>query len=140
MKITSNDIRKQNRKHNLSRILLATALLAAPLTTFAYNPTLSNLVVKAIQYFNQAVYVIIAIAIVTFVWNIYHYFIVADPENKKEASLYVMYSVIGLFVILSFWGLVNIVSNTFDLNTTSSSINIQGLVGGNSSNNTFGGY
>ncbi len=114
---------KEILSHNISRVLLAVALLAAPMTTFAYTRNLSDLSILAIKYFNQAIYFIIALAILVFVWNVYQYFFKADPENKKEASLYVMYSVIGFFVIIAFWGLVNIVSNTLNLNTNAPSLN-----------------
>ena len=100
-----------------------------PCTT---QQSLCTLVYEAIGYFNQAIYLIIALAVVTFIWNVYKYFIVADPENRGEASKYVMFSVIGLFVILSFWGLVNIVSNTLNLDTNPGTINVQALTGTNS--------
>ena len=110
----------------MSRLALAVALICAPITTFAYTQNLNDLVHLSVGYFNQAIYLIIAIAVLVFVWNIYQYFFKADPENKKDAALYVMYSVIGFFVIISFWGLVNILSGTFKLNTNSPDLNFFG--------------
>jgi phosphatidylglycerophosphatase A len=121
-KMTKREYARETARHALVRLLLGTALFTAPLTTFGYSRSLSDLVLLTIAYFNQAIYLIISLAIVTFIWNIYHYFIVSDPENKKDAGLYVMYSVIGLFVIISFWGLVNIVGNSLNLNNARSSI------------------
>ena len=112
--------------HNVSRALLAAALIFAPMTTFAYTQSLNELSKMIVGYFNQAIYVILGLAILVFVWNVYQYFFKADPENKKEAGLYVMYSVIGFFVIIAFWGLVNIVSNTLNLNTNAPSLNFFG--------------
>jgi phosphatidylglycerophosphatase A len=137
--MTKKEFRKEIVNHNISRVLLTIALLSAPATTFAYSRTLSDLVYLAIGYFNQAIYVIIALAVLTFIWNIYHYFIVADPENKKDAGFYVMYSVIGLFVIISFWGLVNIVGNTFNLNTTPGTISLTGISANTTFNSSFTG-
>jgi hypothetical protein len=90
---------------------------------------LNGLVTKAIGLFNSAIYLIVALAILTFVWNVYQYFIVNDPKEKKDASLYVMYSIIGIFVILSFWGLVNIISNTLNINTNPGTLNVSNLIG-----------
>ena len=118
--------RKEIAAHNISRAALALALICAPITTFAYTQNLNDLVHLSVGYFNQAIYLIIAIAVLVFVWNIYQYFFKADPENKKDAALYVMYSVIGFFVIISFWGLVNILSGTFRLNTNSPDLNFFG--------------
>ena len=140
MKIT----KKEAIQHNISRSLLVlaasvTPLIAAAQTSNCSSQSLCSLVYTTIGYFNQAIYLIIALAVVTFVWNIYRYFIVSDPENRKEASKYVMFSVIGLFVILSFWGLVNILSNTLNLNTNPGAINVQALTGSGSgySNSSF---
>ncbi len=76
--------------------------------------TLSDLISLAIQYLNQFLFLLMAFAIVVFVWYVIKYFIKPDSE-KKEAGQYVMYSVIGFFVILSVWGIVSILQNTFNL-------------------------
>ncbi len=75
--------------------------------------TLATLINDSVVYINGALYVLMAVAIVVFVIYIIKYFILPN-ENRKDAGLYVMYSVIGFFVILSIWGLVNILSNTFN--------------------------
>jgi hypothetical protein len=77
--------------------------------------TLACLIGKIVAYLQIGIMLIISLAVIVFIWNVYKYFFKADLENKKEAGLYVMYSVIGFFVILSFWGLVAIVSNTLNL-------------------------
>ncbi len=133
-------------KHNISRSLLLLAISVTPVVALAQSnggscsgeQNLCTLVTEAIGYFNQAIFLIIALAVVTFIWNVYKYFIISDPENRTEASKYVMFSVIGLFVILSFWGLVNILSNTLNLDTSPGTINIQSLTGsGGSGNSAF---
>jgi hypothetical protein len=77
--------------------------------------TLACLVSKIIQYLEIGIMLIISLAVVSFIWNVYRYFFKADVENKAEAGLYVMYSTIGFFIILSFWGLVAILANTLNL-------------------------
>jgi hypothetical protein len=56
---------------------------------------------------------IIGLAIVVFVWNIFIYFF--TEKDKTEAGKYLLFSVIGFFVILSFWGIVNLFINTLQL-------------------------
>src|SRR3990167_8453101 len=93
-----------------------------------------------IGYLNQFLVLMIGLAVVIFVWYIIQYFIKPN-EDRKNASLYVMYSLIGFFVILSFWGLVNILQNTFGLknenNQPASWTSFKGLfpAGGNTSGN-----
>lgn len=93
----------------------ALVLSAAPFLAFAQDKkTLADVVGTIIDYFEVAIVLIISLAVVTFIWNVYRYFFI-ETEKRKEAGLYVMYSVIGFFVILSFWGLVAILDNSLKL-------------------------
>lgn len=77
--------------------------------------TLSSLINnQIIGLINDALFLLMAVAILVFVWQVIRYFILPN-ENRKDAGLYVMYSVLGFFVIFSLWGLVNILSSTFGL-------------------------
>ncbi len=87
-----------------------------PIVTFAETKTLRDLVSLVVQYLTIGIYLIISLAVVTFVWNIYKYFFMPEAD-RKEAGKYVMYSLIGFFIILSFWGLVYILSNSLKLPT-----------------------
>ena len=81
----------------------------------ASNQNLSDIMVLITRYLNTALVLLMAAAVLIFVFNVVKYFMRPDAD-RKEAGTYVMYSVIGFFVILTFWGLVNIVQNTFHLN------------------------
>jgi uncharacterized membrane protein YuzA (DUF378 family) len=76
--------------------------------------TLCSVIDKVVGYLNQILFLLIGLAVVVFVYYVFKYFIQPN-EDRKQAGQYVMYSVIGFFVILSMWGLVNILQNTFGL-------------------------
>lgn len=76
---------------------------------------LNSLVRFVIDTINTAIYLIIAGATVVFIWNVVKYFVVQTEGERTEAAKYLLYSVIGLAVIFSFWGLVNVVIKTFSL-------------------------
>lgn len=78
------------------------------------QPNLCGIINLVIAYLNQFLLLLMALAVVMFVWYVIKYFIKPDAE-KKEAANYLLYSIIGFFVILSIWGLVNILGNTFGL-------------------------
>jgi glucan phosphoethanolaminetransferase (alkaline phosphatase superfamily) len=78
---------------------------------------LSDLVWIIIGYLNQALFLLMGVATVMFVFYVIKYFMTPDAD-RTEARNYVLYSVIGFFIILSFWGLVNILQNTFGLQNT----------------------
>lgn len=85
------------------------------------NGTLRDVAERVVSYLNIAVYLIMALAFLYFVWNVFHYFFVADA-NKVEAGKYVMHSIIGFAVILTFWGLVQLLINTAGLNNSQGAV------------------
>ena len=64
---------------------------------------------------------IIAIAVIYFVYNALMYMIAADEERKGEAKSKMIYGIVALFVMVSVWGLVNILKGTFNLDTSTPS-------------------
>lgn len=95
---------------------LTAGLLALPITAFASDTLndLNDVADASIYYINLALYVLMAVAVLVFVWYVIKYFILsADAANRKEAGMYVLYSILGFFVVLSIWGLVNIFKGTF---------------------------
>ncbi len=112
--------------------LLATTLLAAPLFASAAGVNIgaltpySNGIVNLIN--GVLVPVLFAIAFLYFIWGVYKYFILgADNETKRdEGRTFILYGLIGFVVILSVWGLVDIISKTF------------GLLPGGDATNTYG--
>lgn len=131
-------------KQLISKICIAVGI-GMPIPVFAAGKTLSDLIQLTAGYIKSFTSLIILLAVLIFVWNVYKYFIAADAENRKEAATYVMYSIIGFFIILSFWGLVNILTNTLKLDTTDPSRTGSSNSAGTNryvpaSGTSFGGY
>jgi hypothetical protein len=58
------------------------------------------------------------LATAAFIWGIIQYFLNPDNEEKrKKGKEYLLWGVIGLFVMISIWGLVGVLSNTFGVKT-----------------------
>lgn len=111
--------------------------LSLPVVAFAASQTLSTLITKIVGYLNQFLVLLMGVAILAFVFYVIRYFILPN-ENRKDAGMYVLYSVVGFFVILSVWGLVNVLSNTFGLEGNAPTLNtIHNLFpGGGGASNT----
>ena len=60
---------------------------------------------------------IFAISFITFLWGIYRHFISqGDSEDgQKKGRQLILYGLIGFVVMVSLWGLVNVVASTFGL-------------------------
>lgn len=67
---------------------------------------------------NKILPIIIAIAVIYFVYNAFMYMIAADEDRKGEAKSKMIYGVIALFVMVSVWGLVAVLSGTFGFDQT----------------------
>jgi hypothetical protein len=102
-------------KKSIFKYIISGAVIALPAVTFAATSgTLATLIKTIISYLNIILALMMAAAFVMFTYYVIKYFVMPN-EDRKEGNTYVMYSVIGFFVILSFWGLVNIVQNSFGL-------------------------
>lgn len=66
---------------------------------------------------NSVIPMLFALATAAFIWGIIVYFI--NPENEEKRSQgksYMIWGLIGLFVMVSIWGLVNVLSSTVGIN------------------------
>lgn len=107
-----------------------------PTNTSSGTKNLSDLVIKIIGYLNQFLVLLMAVAVLVFVWHIFQYYIKPNDDRAKAGS-YVMYSLLGFFVIFSMWGLVNILSNTFGIRGAApSASDLNSLFPGGTSNSS----
>jgi hypothetical protein len=65
---------------------------------------------------NSIVPVLIALGVVYFVWGVVQYVIADGEEAKTKGKDRMIYGLIGFAIIVSLWGLVNILVSTFHLN------------------------
>ena len=69
----------------ISQIIAAVSLILAPSSAFA-TTTLCTIAQQAMGYFNMAIEVIVGLAIVVFVFNIYRYFF---TTKRKQGARHV---------------------------------------------------
>lgn len=60
---------------------------------------------------------LIALAVVWFIWGVVQFITAKDEEKKGEARSTMIHGIIALFVIVAMWGLVSLVRNFFGVNT-----------------------
>jgi hypothetical protein len=60
---------------------------------------------------------IFAGAFFVFIWGIFNYFILggADETKQKEGRDFAIWGILGMVVLFSVWGLVNVLLTTFGL-------------------------
>lgn len=102
------------------KIGLSGLLYFVPLFAFAQGvgtTDVSDILTTVGNVLNAVIPLIIGLAFVVFLWGIYKYVSSASQEGKEGARDTIIYGVIGLFVMLAAWGLVNVLLNTFNLDT-----------------------
>ncbi|MFA6553944.1 MAG: pilin [Candidatus Paceibacterota bacterium] len=77
---------------------------------------INSLTTKLAGIGNVIVYLLIALAVVYIVWNVVQYVVKPSADSKTEALKNMGWGILGLFIIVSLWGLVNILTNTFSTN------------------------
>jgi hypothetical protein len=103
----------------MKKIGLMVLSFATPLAAFAAVRNINDIFVFIRNILNTILPIIIALAVVYFIWGIFQYVVSGDEEKRKEGQQKIIYGVVGLFVMISVWGLVNILVNTFGLDTSS---------------------
>jgi hypothetical protein len=77
--------------------------------------TLDYVICRVGVLLNSVVPILIALGVVYFVWGVVSYVIGEDEEAKSKGRDKMIYGLIGIVVIVSLWGLVGILRNSFNL-------------------------
>ncbi len=81
---------------------------------------LTSIITDFIAFLNGTlVPLVFAIAFIVFLWGVFRYFIAGadNPEKRDSGRQFVVYGIVGFFLMLSVWGLVNLLMGTFNLDT-----------------------
>jgi len=105
------------KKLSVNLVIIFSAFL--PSLVFA-GTYLNNLLIGIKSLINQLVFVLVAAAVCWFIWNVAQYsFTSSDNKDKKNiAKEQMIKGVIAIAVIVSFWGIINIISIIFNVGQT----------------------
>jgi hypothetical protein len=67
---------------------------------------------------------LIGLAVVVFVYGVLLLVLSEGGEKKEEGKEFMFWGIIGIFVMVSVWGLVSVLKSTFGLDTAAISITI----------------
>ena len=95
-------------------ISFSVILGVAPLFVFAYADAFSILTV-ANKILSWVIPILITLAVIYFIWGVIQYTVSTDEEAKKGARGKIIQGLIGLFVIIAFWGILSLITTTFQV-------------------------
>lgn len=92
----------------------ALALALMPFITFAQQPQADafSILDRVAAFVASLVPVLIGIAFAYFLYGVVRFIMAQDADKKKDARNVVVQGVIGLFIMLSIWGLVGIIQRS----------------------------
>jgi hypothetical protein len=103
---------------------LSALVLTVPALTSAVG--LLDTLVTVNRFLNGLIGVIITIAIIVFFWGLVRY--LTDVGEKKHEGLVMMfYGLIAIFVMVSIWGIIALLQNTFQISGQNRAIIPQGI-------------
>lgn len=108
-------------------IVLSSVLL--PVAAFATG-TVDSILLRVIGWVKLIVPVLITIAIGFFIWGVIQYISASDEEAKKLGRTRIINGLIGMFVIVAFWGIIAVVQNTFGIESSSTGIGEEAIIPG----------
>ncbi len=103
--------------------IIAPAVLLLPLTVFGAAQEIATgeigqFVQNVIRFMNGVlVPAVFAIAFLVFLWGMFKTFILggSDPEKQSEGKSLMVYAIVGFVIMVSLWGIVNLVARGFGL-------------------------
>ena len=97
----------------VAHIVLVVSLVFVPLTVHGVRDLNQALNVFG-GLINQAAKLVLALAILYFVWGMAKFVMNADSDDGRKAGKQIMlWGIVAIFVAVSIWGIIGILSNTF---------------------------
>ena len=87
--------------------------------TFDQSSSLGKLLQGFLSFLNYLVPILVSVAVAWLIWGILQYVLKADDEEERgKAKSTIVYGVVGIVIMVSVYGLVNLVQSSlgFDVN------------------------
>lgn len=100
----------------MKKFAFSAVLFALPAVAFAQTPTnLLGLINLVGTVLNALIPILIALALVVFFWGLVKYIISKKPGEGRSIMIA---GLVGLFVMVSVWGIIRLAQNTLGVNNS----------------------
>lgn len=93
---------------------MATTFMLVPMLALAQFGEIDEFFDGITQFINNVLIpLVFAIALLVFLYGVFKYFILGggDPDSRKEGTQLMLYAVIGFVVMVSIFGIVNLIAD-----------------------------
>jgi predicted membrane channel-forming protein YqfA (hemolysin III family) len=104
----------------MKKISLVTAGLLGLMPVLASaQQSIQNFVSGTLTTFlNSLIPLLITVGVIYFIYGVITYVIADDEEAKGSGKNRMLWGLIGMFVIVTFWGLISVIQNTLQVQPT----------------------
>lgn len=106
------------------------ASAADPLGTEVGGNTIFNLLGIIAAIMNVVIPILITLAVLYTIWGVIKYATAKESEDQAEGRRVIISGIIGLFIIVSIWGLVAVLNSTFGINQGGQNLDTTGCTAG----------
>jgi len=102
----------------IKKIVYAMPLLFFPVIASALSKpeNLIQLIDRFVEILGSLIPLLFGVALIGFLWGVAQFVLNADSEDKRRDGKKIMiWGIIGLFVMISIWGLVAVIGGTFGI-------------------------
>ncbi len=105
------------KKINSKKVLgISSALFVLPFVTFAQSSDgIGQLIGMAGGIIRALIPIVIGLGVLIFLWGVLQYVLRSDDAGKAQGRTFMLWGIIALFVMVSVWGLVNILRSSLQL-------------------------
>ena len=103
----------------MKKFFVLSGLLVVPMFASAATGGLDGVLDVFAKLINAAIPVVLALAVLYFFWGLAQFVLnSANEEKKAEGRNIMIYGIIALFVMVSVWGLIKLLQQTFGVENT----------------------
>lgn len=96
--------------------------------TSAAAGNIDELIVNINTYIiNPFIGFLFVLATVLFLYGLVRYYIAGSPEDRQVGQRHMMWGLMGMFIMISVFGIMKLIINTFGINLTEFGTSIPGL-------------
>lgn len=99
-------------KNFIKASFVSISVFALPFIVLAQEDGINRLINQVQNVIYRLIPILIGLALLVFLWGVLKYVISPGEDDKAKARDYMLYGIIGLFVMVSVWGLVTILADT----------------------------
>ncbi len=98
----------------MKKIVLLGLTLCSPLMALA-GGDIESVIQQLMRWLGYVAPALIAVMVIMFIWTVIQYSLTTDEEKKKKSRKGIISALIGVFVIVSFWGIIAMVQRSFGI-------------------------